>query len=275
MGHPEKTCFVISPIGEEGTEIRRRSDQILNHVIKPAAEECGYEIIRADTISEPGLITNQVIQHILEDALIVADLTGRNQNVFYELAIRHAIRKPLVQLIQLGESIPFDVSQSRTIQVDHHDLDSVAQCKKELIRQIKRVEKDPNSIDSPISVAIDLQSLRQSENPLEKSSSEIISMLQEIRSKIDYINEPVIRHKLPENFINEFAYRLTELRVLLEKLDEPDTSNEVIKNQLSLIIHSTLNMLHSISLEENSESDRFRLRRLRLRDIDQIKIHSD
>jgi hypothetical protein len=57
-------CFVISPIGEEGTEIRRRADQVLKHIITPAAEECGYETIRADKISEPGMITSQVIQHL-------------------------------------------------------------------------------------------------------------------------------------------------------------------------------------------------------------------
>jgi phage gp29-like protein len=78
----EKLCFVIAPIGEEGSDVRRRSDQVLKHVIAPAAKECGYETIRADKISEPGMITSQVIQHLLEDALVIADLTGRNPNVF-------------------------------------------------------------------------------------------------------------------------------------------------------------------------------------------------
>jgi len=60
---PEKaqnTCFVIAPIGEESSEIRRRSDQILTHIIEPVAKECGYEeVIRADRISAPGMITGQ------------------------------------------------------------------------------------------------------------------------------------------------------------------------------------------------------------------------
>ena len=91
-----KICFVIAPIDAEGSETRRRSDQVLNHIISPAAEECGYETIRADNISEPGIITSQIIQHLLEDSLVIADLTGRNPNVFYELAIRHAIKKSVV-----------------------------------------------------------------------------------------------------------------------------------------------------------------------------------
>src|SRR4051812_30411064 len=98
-----KTCFVISPIGDIDSDIRKRSDQVLKHVIQPAVTSCGYVATRADQISEPGMITSQVIQHIANDSMVIADLTGRNPNVFYELAIRHALRKPYLQLIENGE----------------------------------------------------------------------------------------------------------------------------------------------------------------------------
>ena len=51
-----QTCFVIAPIGDPDTDVRKRSDQILKHVFKPAAEACGYKATRADEISEPGII---------------------------------------------------------------------------------------------------------------------------------------------------------------------------------------------------------------------------
>lgn len=180
-----KLCFVIAPIGDEGTEVRRRSDQVLTHIIDVAAKECGYETLRADKISEPGIITSQIIQHLLDDPLVIADMTGHNPNVFYELAVRHAIRKPVVQLIEKGEKIPFDVAATRTVQVDHHDLDSVAKCRQELASQIRAAEKDPTDVDTPISSAIDLQQLHRSGNPIEKSTAEIISMLQSLHAKID------------------------------------------------------------------------------------------
>jgi hypothetical protein len=44
----KKTCFLIAPIGAEGSEIRKRSDQVLKHILNPAAGECGYTVIRAD-----------------------------------------------------------------------------------------------------------------------------------------------------------------------------------------------------------------------------------
>lgn len=180
----KKACFVISPIGEADSEVRKRADQILRHVIRPAVQECGYDAVRADEIDKPGIITSQVIQHIVSDPLVVADLTGRNPNVFYELAVRHAIRRPLVQLIQKGEPIPFDVAATRTIYVDHHDLDSVASARAEIVSQIRALEKDPASLETPISVSLDLQMLRQSENPEERSLADLVAAVTDLRVEL-------------------------------------------------------------------------------------------
>jgi len=268
MNKPErhektKTCFVIAPIGEEGSEIRRRSDQVLNHIIAPAAKECSYETMRADKISEPGMITSQVIQRLLEDTLVVADLTGRNPNVFYELAIRHAVRKPVVQIIQVGEPIPFDVSQSRTIPVDHRDLDSVAKCKAELILQIRKVEKDPGDVDTPISTAIDLQSLRQSENPLEKSSAEIITMLQEIRAMI---GEPR-RLRMNPMMLEEFFMYFDRLSEVLDSPDGEELSRGRL-DEVKNLLHRSERTLEALAMESGmppSMFEEFRSRRLRRR----------
>jgi hypothetical protein len=97
----KKTCFVIAPIGDRDDSVRTRSDQVFKYIIAPAATECGYEALRADQIPKPGIITSQVIQHLIDDPLVIADLTGPNANVFYELAVRHAFRKPVVQIVEL------------------------------------------------------------------------------------------------------------------------------------------------------------------------------
>lgn len=177
-----KNCFVISPIGEENSDTRRRSDQVLKHIIKPSAESCGYRAIRADEIDKPGLITSQVIQRVVEDPLVIADLTETNPNVFYELAIRHAIQKPLVQIIEKGQRIPFDVAGTRTIYVDHKDLDSVSSAKDEIIRQIRELEINPSNIETPISVAHELQILRKSEDPKDRGLADLLSAISEIKS---------------------------------------------------------------------------------------------
>jgi hypothetical protein len=183
----KKICFVIAPIGDVGSETRIRSDQVLKHIIAPAVTECGYEPLRADQIPRPGIITSQVIQHILEDPLVIADLTGPNANVFYELAIRHAVRKPVVQIIDAAESIPFDVAGNRTISFNYQDLDSAELAEKDIVRQIKAVEKNPNEVDTPLTLAIELLSLRRSDNPLEKSAADIMAMLQDLKTGMNEV----------------------------------------------------------------------------------------
>ena len=186
-----KQCFVIAPIGDETSETRKRSDQVLKHIIRPAAEECGYRATRADEIDKPGLITSQVIQRVVGDPLVVADLSETNPNVFYELAIRHAIRKPLIQLIEKGQRIPFDVAGTRTIYVDHKDLDSVSGAKADIVAQIRQLEKEPTEIETPISISLDLQILRQSENPEDRSFAELLSEVSNIRTDMAKLHDGV------------------------------------------------------------------------------------
>ncbi len=199
----KKQCFVIAPIDKQGSETRKRSDQVFKHIISAVVEPMGYRPIRADQISEPGIITSQIVQHVVESTLVIADLTGRNPNVFYELAIRHAIRKPLVQLISAGESIPFDVAGQRTISIDINDLDSVEQAKKELNRQVESIEKGRISTDSPISVALDLKILKASDNPEQRSLGDVVSAISNLHNAVLEI-EKRLRHPeelLPPNYI--------------------------------------------------------------------------
>ena len=82
-----KTCFVISPIGNEASEVREHADDVFEYIIKPATERSGFRALRGDHESKPGVITEQMYDSILGDDLIVAVLTYFNPNVFYEIAI--------------------------------------------------------------------------------------------------------------------------------------------------------------------------------------------
>lgn len=190
----EKTCFVISPIGSQGDPVRLRSDKVLRHIIEPVVSDLGYKKpIRADHIAEPGEIPHQIIQHLLEDDLVVADLTGHNSNVFYELAIRHAIRGSIVLLIAEDENPPFDVSQSRAIKFDIRDLDSVEACKAELARQIIYLQENPNNVFSPVSQAVDLKAWQESGDPDAKRDARIISMLEALQADMTRLESRIDR----------------------------------------------------------------------------------
>jgi nucleoside 2-deoxyribosyltransferase len=196
----KKVCFAVTPIGSQESEVRRRSNQILRHIIKPVVEELGYKNVRADEIAQPGMITDQVIRHLLEADLVVADLTGGNPNVFYELGIRHATRKPVVSIMEVNERIPFDVNQSRTISVNHRDLDSAEECRNTLKSQILSLEENPRDFFNPVSMTIDLKSMYDSGDPNLRRDAQLVSALQTIQTDIAQL----------QNEIREFRSQETE-----------------------------------------------------------------
>lgn len=156
--NPEETCFVISPIGEPNSKTRKRSDIVLETIIKPAAEENGLKTVRADQISAPGMITAQVIQHILNDRIVVADLTDQNPNVFYEYALRHAFQKPVVQLLYTDQEVPFNLLGIRTIEYAL-DLEGGTKARDEVDRQIAAALEKGYTVVSPVTMAAQLQAL--------------------------------------------------------------------------------------------------------------------
>jgi hypothetical protein len=111
------TCFVIGPIGEEGSPQRVEADTVLYSFIRPAITKLipGMEVIRADEISTPGNITRQIWEHVIGADLVICDMADKNANAFYELAIRHAVGRPIVHLYPEGQDIPFDVRALRAV----------------------------------------------------------------------------------------------------------------------------------------------------------------
>lgn len=77
-----KKCFVVSPIGDEGSEIRKRADQMFKYIIAPVCEETGFEPIRVDKLNQPDSITQTIIDYLLQSELVIADITGHNPNAF-------------------------------------------------------------------------------------------------------------------------------------------------------------------------------------------------
>lgn len=162
MRDPDRTCFVISPIGTPESATRNRADLVFEFVIAEALSTLNFKIERADKLAEPGIITNQIIERVINSDLVVADLSERNPNVFYELALRHVARKPCIHLIAHDEDIPFDNAGARAIKVDVGDLRSVRDAKAELLRQVESTMRDGAVVENPISVALRLQYLKES-----------------------------------------------------------------------------------------------------------------
>jgi hypothetical protein len=136
-----KELFFIAPFGMEGSLERRRSDGILDLIIAGAAKEVGLTAVRGDQITAPGDILAQLRVHLSGARAVVADLTGLNPNVMYELAIRHNEGLPVVQIAEEGTVLPFNIKHMRTIYFAAGDFKSAAQCRDGVVAQLREVLK--------------------------------------------------------------------------------------------------------------------------------------
>ena len=116
----EMICFVISPIGKEGTEKFKEFKEVLQYIIKPAFEESNFKfsVIRADDINRSGSFIKDILENIYSSHIVIADLTGQNPNVFHELGVRHSLRPRTILIAQNLDDIPSDLREYRTIIYD-------------------------------------------------------------------------------------------------------------------------------------------------------------
>jgi hypothetical protein len=179
----KKTCFVISPIGGDESKTRKWADQTIKHLIAPAVEKHDLSVLRADQEDRAGIITTHIIQRLVGSELVIADLTGRNPNVFYELAVRHVTRKPLVQIIRAEEEIPFDVQGMRTVKFELNDPDVLEQARDTLESHVAAVMEE-GEIDTPISQAVGQQLAIESGDPQQVQLADLSSSIQALTAEV-------------------------------------------------------------------------------------------
>lgn len=145
MANKDK-CFIITPIGDDTDPIRRHIEGIIDAALRPALED-KYDLVVAHRISEPGSITKQIITEIYSAKLVVANLTNRNPNVMYELALRHSLGKPVIMIAEKGTPLPSDIVMERTI-FYQNDARGVIELRESIAAAEKEIDYDKT--ESPI-----------------------------------------------------------------------------------------------------------------------------
>ncbi len=142
-------CFVIMPFGKKRTEKSKHYTMVYEHVITRAVQEAGFDCKRADEIPDSGPIPEEVKKQLRTAELVLADLSDRNPNVFYELGYRHALNKPLITISDDVSSIPFNMSPYRTIEYTTENISAADQARDKIreyaIVALKQIESQPHS----------------------------------------------------------------------------------------------------------------------------------
>lgn len=182
---PKKSCFVICPIGDPTSEARLWSNDIFKNVIEPIAAEFGYIAKRSIDDSKPGEITPNIIHDVIDSDLVVADLTGHNANVFYELALRHSRGKPFIQIAAAGTKIPFDIGTINTVYIDKTTIGAVDASRTELRKHFSAVVEGTASFENPVSRYQHKLKAEQTGDPIEKRMAALEEAIAAAARKMD------------------------------------------------------------------------------------------
>jgi len=129
----QRRVFVLMPFREEFDDVYDMVKAVCKDLMVGLEVEC----LRADEIDKPGVITDQIIEHIRDADAIVADLTGSNPNVMYELGYAHALGRPAIIINQSVEKSPFDVAGMRQIVYDRNRL--AKDCRPRLVTSLTEI----------------------------------------------------------------------------------------------------------------------------------------
>lgn len=141
------TCFVMMPFGHW-------FDSYYKDLFIPAIKDAGMEPSRADELFSTGTVIEQIWEQIQKSKILLADLTGKNANVFYELGLAHAVRKPVVFLTAKLEDVPFDLRHLRVIVYDVNNPFWGEKLKADLTTQLKNAKNEPGkSVPQPFRVS--------------------------------------------------------------------------------------------------------------------------
>jgi hypothetical protein len=179
-----------------------------------------FTVLRADELPQPGSISHQVIKWLYEADLVIADLTGANPNVVYELAVRHSFNKISIHLIDQSETIPFDLKDERTIIFDLKDVASIDGCKVELARNVKESFRKGFKYNSQIFRVLGVAAATEEEK--EEFLETVVDKIESIASDISSIETDVgmLDFDDIEKNVSELVREIRDVKLDIRKISD-------------------------------------------------------
>ena len=145
-------AFVIRPFGKKQDSAGKEIDfeKVHNELIAPSLQAAGLEGGTTGKIIDSGNVREDMFGLIIEADLVICDITVHNANVFYELGVRHALRKKgsiLIKGTPVKDTTPFDILTDRYLP---YAVDDPAATKQKLVDMIRATLATERETDSPI-----------------------------------------------------------------------------------------------------------------------------
>ena len=145
-----KKCFVIMPFSDTKKCTSKEWEDIFYNTIRPAVEKSGYGYTCHKANLHIGNIITDILDNLNKADVVIADLTDRNPNVYYELGVRHTLTGSTILITQSIEDVPFDLRPYALIEYGWKTKDE----KKDFFKKIKEtfhyIENSEKNITSPV-----------------------------------------------------------------------------------------------------------------------------
>jgi hypothetical protein len=165
-------------------------DEYYEQIFYPAIENCNLEPKRADDLYRPSNIVQDIWSLTKKSKFVLADLTGKNPNVFYELGLAHSLAKPAILVTQNLEDVPFDLRNLRVIVYDRNSPNWGDILKENIQLAITETIDSPKETIPTAFLQVSREDVKQAR--ISKHDRDILEM----RNELDSLKSQVFRASL-------------------------------------------------------------------------------
>lgn len=240
-------CFVIMPFGQKGSPEEDRFLKVYTYIIKKPIEDAGFECERGDQLPEFGPIPEQIIKKLKNADLVVADLSGRNPNVFYELGHRHALNRPVIPISDDVRGLPFNVAAYRTVPYQFNEIESVEQCKESIKKYALQIKRSLRVSTASPEETLSTASMLDVDSHVMTGFANVYQMLSDLTQTESY-SSPVRKQVAGlETMLSDKINELKDIRTSIADLSQPAN---LVAQTISLGLMSVYpSRLHAIDAE--------------------------
>lgn len=195
-------------------------------IFEPAVVAANLKPVRGDSLFRPSPIMADIWQMIQDAKVLVAELTQKNANVFYELGLAHALGKPVILVSETIEDVPFDLQPLRVILYDKSDPAWGAKLRTDLVASLGETLQDVTKAVPPM-----FRKVIKSQAPEDSDVSVRLSELERRVAAISPAQQSLLRETSADGGINEIDWaailRLSRDRGFLRKPEFRSRSHAV------------------------------------------------
>ncbi|MBN2156490.1 MAG: hypothetical protein JW776_10640 [Candidatus Lokiarchaeota archaeon] len=226
----EEICFVIMPFAGWFNDY-------YSSIYCPAIEAASMTPFRADNLYRPSTIVNDIWLYTQKAKIILADLSGKNPNVFYELGLAHGLAKPAILITNSMEDVPFDLRALRVLLYDKNEPRWGDILQDQITRVINEVKESPLEAVLPTFLSVDSESNQNTISPNDKILLELRNDIDLLRSELGRkrsirYNSSQITESEAEIFIDDMKSNNVPENIIAERLFNLGVPSNWIINRL-------------------------------------------